>query len=113
VISTVDRDARHTRKCKNIAANAPKAANRTEETLRKMAAGTVTRHGRADAAEDDLFGQQARGDEVPALSPQRMAASPLQAATLGWLNGQEGPWPGNQSGGRPRAASGHRGQVRP
>ncbi len=48
-----------------IAANASKAANRTEETLRKMAAETVARHAADDQAEDDLFGAGARGDEVP------------------------------------------------
>ena len=58
-----------------IAANASKAANRTEETLAKMAAETVARHGETDAAEDDLFGEGARGDEVPedAWSPRRRA----------------------------------------
>ena len=48
-----------------IAANASKSANRTEESLRKMAAETVARHGETDAADDDLFGEGARGDEVP------------------------------------------------
>ena len=48
-----------------IAADASKAANRTEGTLAKMAAETVARHGETDAAEDDLFGVGARGDEVP------------------------------------------------
>src|SRR5260370_39126927 len=48
-----------------IAANASKSANRSGETLRKMAAETVARHGETDAAEDDLFGPEARGDEVP------------------------------------------------
>jgi transposase len=56
-----------------IAASASKSANRTEETLRTMAAETVARHGETDAAEDDLFGPGARGDEVPgdAWSPRR------------------------------------------
>jgi hypothetical protein len=48
-----------------IAASASKPANRTEETLVRLAAETVARHARADAAEDDLFGEGARGDEVP------------------------------------------------
>jgi hypothetical protein len=39
-----------------IAANASKAANRTEEGLRKLAAGAVAAHAAADAAEDELFG---------------------------------------------------------
>jgi transposase len=56
-----------------IAASASKSANRTEQTLRAMAAETVARHARADAAEDGLFGKGARGDEVPAdaWSPRR------------------------------------------
>jgi transposase len=56
-----------------IAASASKAANRTEETLAKMAAETVARHGETDAAEDDLFGGGRRGDEVPedAWHPRR------------------------------------------
>jgi transposase len=48
-----------------IAANASKAANRTEETLRKLAAERVAAHAAADAAEDELFGAGRRGDEVP------------------------------------------------
>jgi transposase len=58
-----------------IAASASKAANRTEEHLAKLAAATVAVHGETDAAEDDLFGQGARGDEVPedAWSPRRRA----------------------------------------
>jgi transposase len=56
-----------------IAANASKSANRTEETLRTMAAQTVAAHAAADAAEDALFGAGARGDEVPpdAWRPRR------------------------------------------
>lgn len=64
-----------------IAASAPESANRTGETLRKMAAGTVARHAAAGAAGDDLFGEGAAGDEVPedAWSPgkrgERIAAA--------------------------------------
>jgi transposase len=56
-----------------IAASASKAANRTEETLAKLAGQAVAAHGAADAAEDELFGQGRRGDEVPedAWSPRR------------------------------------------
>ena len=56
-----------------IAASASKSANRTEEGLRKLAAGAVAAHAAADAAEDELFGAGRRGDEVPeeAWSPQR------------------------------------------
>ena len=49
-----------------IAASAPESANRTEETLRE--AGRRDRRQRARrrrAAEDDLFGAGAAGDEVP------------------------------------------------
>src|SRR5215471_16724466 len=48
-----------------IAANASKAANRTEAGLRKLAAEAVAAHAAADAAEDALFGVGRRGDEVP------------------------------------------------
>src|SRR5580692_5666809 len=50
-----------------IRASASKAANRTEETLAKLAAERVAAHAEADAAEDALFGD-ARGDEVPAAA---------------------------------------------
>jgi transposase len=68
-----------------IAANASKDANRTEETLRKLAAeaaaGAAAAHAAADAAEDELFGEGNRGDEVPpeAVNPatraERIAAA--------------------------------------
>jgi transposase len=48
-----------------IAASASKAANRTEEGLRKLAAQRVAAHAATDAAEDELFGDGRRGDEVP------------------------------------------------
>jgi transposase len=48
-----------------IAANASKAANRTEETLRKLAAERTAEHAAADAAEDERFGEGGRGDRVP------------------------------------------------
>ena len=56
-----------------IAANASKAANRTEDTLAKLAEQAVAAHAAADAAEDELFGEGRRGDEVPedAWSPRR------------------------------------------
>ena len=56
-----------------IAASASKSANRTEDTLAKLAGETVAAHGAADAAEDELFGAGRRGDEVPedAWSPRR------------------------------------------
>ncbi|HEY6297290.1 MAG TPA: transposase [Streptosporangiaceae bacterium] len=48
-----------------IAASASKSANRTEEGLRKLAEQAVAAHAAADAAEDELFGEGRRGDEVP------------------------------------------------
>jgi DDE family transposase len=55
-----------------IAASASGSANRTEEHLRKLAAETVAAHAAADAEEDELFGPDRRGDEVPgdAWSPR-------------------------------------------
>jgi len=56
-----------------IAASASKSANRTEDTLAKLARERVAAHAAADAAEDELFGAGRRGDEVPeeAWSPRR------------------------------------------
>ena len=70
-----------------IAASASKAANRTEEKLRELAARRAAEHAAADAAEDELFGAGRRGDEVPpeAASPRsrderiRRALADLQA----------------------------------
>jgi transposase len=63
-----------------IAASASKSANRTEETVAKLAAETVAAHAAADAdaAEDGLFGEGVRGDEVPedAWRPRRGAGQP-------------------------------------
>jgi transposase len=55
-----------------VAANASKSANRTGDTLAKMAQETVAAHAAADAGEDVLSGDAA-GDEVPeqAWSPKR------------------------------------------
>jgi transposase len=50
-----------------VRANAAKAANRTEETLARLAAERAAAHAETDAAEDALFGD-ARGDEVPAAA---------------------------------------------
>jgi transposase len=56
-----------------IAASASKAANRTGDTLVKLAEEAVAAHAAADAAEDELFGAGRRGDEVPedTWSPRR------------------------------------------
>jgi transposase len=48
-----------------IAASASKDANRTEDGLRKLAAGLAARHEQADAEEDALFGAGQRGDDDP------------------------------------------------
>jgi transposase len=48
-----------------IAANASKAANRTEEKLAELAAAAVAAHAAEDAAEDAAFGAGQRGDSVP------------------------------------------------
>jgi transposase len=48
-----------------ITANASKAANRTEERLRALAAQRAGEHADADAAEDERFGQGRRGDRLP------------------------------------------------
>jgi len=67
-----------------VAASAGKAANRAEDKLRQMAAESVARHGETDAAEDTLFGDGSRGDEVPpdAWSP-RDRDSRIAAALAG------------------------------
>jgi transposase len=60
-----------------IAASASKAANRGEEKLRELAEQAVAAHAAADAAEDELYGQGRRGDEVP---PEAAAWSPRRRA---------------------------------
>jgi len=67
-----------------IAASASKAANRTEEGLRKLAEQAVAAHAAADAAEDALSGAGRRGGEVPeqAWSP-RSRAGRIRAALAG------------------------------
>src|SRR5689334_5563337 len=66
-----------------VAASASKAANRTEERLRELAEQAVAAHAAADAAEDELYGQGRRGDEVPpeaaAWSPRRRAGRIAEA----------------------------------
>jgi transposase len=64
-----------------IAASASRSANRSEETLRRLAAETVAAHAAADAAEDELYGPGARGDEVPAeVADPRSRAGRIAAA---------------------------------
>ena len=54
-----------------IAANASKDANRTEARLRELAAGFVATVASTDEAEDALFGQGSRGDELPPVVRDR------------------------------------------
>ena len=64
-----------------IAASASKAANRGEEKLRELAERAVAAHAAADAADDELFGEGRRGDEVPqeAWSPRGRAGRIAEA----------------------------------
>jgi transposase len=68
-----------------VTANASKAANRSEETLRKLAAQEAAKaaaaHAAADAAEDELYGEGRRGDEVPpeAVNPATRSARIAEA----------------------------------
>ena len=67
-----------------IAASASKAANRTEAGLRKLAGEAVAAHAAADAAEDELFGEGRRGDEVPAeVADPRTRDERIRAALAG------------------------------
>ena len=64
-----------------IAAPASKSANRTGETLRKMAAEIAAEHAATDAAEDALFGPGVSGDELPGgLAGPRTRAGRIAAA---------------------------------
>jgi hypothetical protein len=57
-----------------VAASASKAANRGEAKLRELAERAVAAHAAADAADDELYGEGRRGDEVPGeagWSPRR------------------------------------------
>jgi transposase len=71
-----------------IAASAAKAANRTEEGLRKLAAEAVAAHAAADAAEDALFGVGVRGDEVPPEAWNRRGRAGRIAAALAGLGAE-------------------------
>jgi transposase len=71
-----------------IAACASKAANRTEEGLRKLAAQRVAAHAAADAAEDVLFGAGRRGDEVPPEAASPVTRGARIAAALAELEAE-------------------------
>jgi transposase len=67
-----------------IAASASVQANRDEDRLRKLAEAMAAAHAAADAAEDDLFGEGVRGDEVPAgLADPRTRGERIAAALAG------------------------------
>ena len=68
-----------------IAASASKAANRSEEGLRRLAARRVAEHAAADAADDELFGAGRRGDEVPAEVADPRTGDERIAAALAQL----------------------------
>jgi Transposase domain (DUF772) len=64
-----------------IAASASAKANRDEDRLRKLAGELAAAHAATDAAEDELFGEGVRGDEVPAeLADPRTRAERIAAA---------------------------------
>jgi len=65
-----------------IAANASRDANRTEARLRELAEGFVTTVAATDAAEDALFGQAVRGDELPERVRDRTRRGERIAAAL-------------------------------
>ena len=71
-----------------IAANASKSANRTEDTLARLAEETVAADGEADAAEDELYGAGVRGDEVPQEAWQPRSRGSRIAAALAGLRAE-------------------------
>ena len=68
-----------------IAANASKDANRTEARLRELAEGFVAAVTETDAAEDALFGEAVRGDELPAQVRDRTGRGERITAALGQI----------------------------
>src|ERR1022692_2960578 len=85
-----------------IAALASKSANRTGETLRKMAAETVAAHGAADAAGDDLCGEGRR-----TRGPGRR-----RSGRRCGRGGSARRWPGWKPGNRQRRSSRRPGPAR-
>jgi transposase len=73
-----------------IAASASAKANRTRESLRKLAAELAAEHAATDAAEDALFGPDRCGDELPPeLADPRTRAERIAAALAGLEAEQE------------------------
>jgi transposase len=66
-----------------IAASASMAANRAEETLRKLAAGAVAAHAAADGADDERLGEGRRGDEIGPGAGAGSRAARIAAALAG------------------------------
>ena len=95
-----------------VAANASKAANRAEETLRKLAAEAaaeaVKAHAAADAAEDELFGEGKRGDEVPPEAVNPATRAGRIAAALADLEAERRRRRGSGRSRRRRSGSGSR-----
>ena len=65
-----------------VAANASKETNRTEARLRELAEGFVATVAETDTAEDALFGQTVRGDELPNQVRDRTRRGERIAAAL-------------------------------
>jgi transposase len=65
-----------------IAANASRDANRTEGHLRKLAEGFVATVAETDEAEDAVFGEESRGDELPVQVRDRTGRGERIAAAL-------------------------------
>ncbi|HXO23358.1 MAG TPA: transposase, partial [Streptosporangiaceae bacterium] len=61
---------------------------RTEEALARLAAETVAAHAAADAAEDELFGEGRRGDEVPEQAWRPRSRDSRIAAALAGLEAE-------------------------
>lgn len=67
-----------------LAASASKSAGRSLARLRELAAQAVAEHAATDAAEDEAYGPDGRGDDVPgeAQSPQSRAGKAGRAARI-------------------------------
>jgi transposase len=93
-----------------IAASASKAANRTQEGLRKLAAEAVAAHAAADAAEDALFGGCRKRHGRRAAGPggsarrwrtwKRSGGRRGRSRRRGWRGSGTGSGPGSGPGGR-------------
>src|SRR5258706_2642417 len=91
-----------------VAASASKAANRTGEGLRKLAAEAVAAHAAADAAEDEARGPAVRRDAVsaPLDRPPFSAAAADRAARIAAARAGRGA--GRGAGGEKEGGRGRR-----